>query len=206
MEQFQHFSVSYTLDQNENALHDTTMSERIDNYRAILLDNYNRRKARNSSYSLRAFGRDLGLSSSRLSEILSGKTGISLNRGIGIAQRLGLEGDEKNLFLDLIEAEHARSGISRSLARQRLLLRKKNTLTSLTMDQLELSKICLILLFYLKASPGIQVSEISRFWKFNTENLGEALAALESLGLIKLKQNVWKLANSGFEPLPLQIS
>ena len=51
---------------------------------------FSKRKLRNETYSLRAFARDLGVSASRLSEILSGKLGISEKTAETIASKLRL--------------------------------------------------------------------------------------------------------------------
>jgi AraC-like DNA-binding protein len=44
--------------------------ENTSDYRALLASEMMHRKSRNSAYSLRAYARDLGISPSRLSEVL----------------------------------------------------------------------------------------------------------------------------------------
>lgn len=89
-------------------------------YREILRSAYSQRASRNPSYSLRAFARDLGISSSRLSEVLSGRDGLSSEVARRIAVALGLSGEEMRHFCDLSEARHARSRIKREQAQARL--------------------------------------------------------------------------------------
>lgn len=79
-----------------------------------------RRKHRNKSYSLRAFARDLNISASRLSEILSGKHGLSEKTADLIADGLGLKTKQRQRLKDLILAEHARSAKVRELAQKRI--------------------------------------------------------------------------------------
>jgi uncharacterized protein (TIGR02147 family) len=71
-------------------------------------------------YSLRAFARELSLSPSRVSEILSGKQGLSREKAGHIASVLGFSVREKELFCDLVESEHARAQVTRELAKTRL--------------------------------------------------------------------------------------
>jgi uncharacterized protein (TIGR02147 family) len=89
-------------------------------YREILRDQLNHRIESNPRYSLRAFARDLGLSPSRLSEILNGKQGLSRASAQKIAGRMGFSFDETNRFCDLVESLHARSRLSQEVAKARL--------------------------------------------------------------------------------------
>ncbi|WP_413288316.1 TIGR02147 family protein [Bdellovibrio sp. HCB337] len=92
-------------------------------YRRFLKNELQKRQMKNRSYSMRAFSRDLGVASSRLSEILNGKVGLSERRASSIADRLELGTEEKNLFIDMVESEHSRSAVVRAAAGQRLKAR-----------------------------------------------------------------------------------
>ena len=59
-------------------------------YQKYLKDEFERRKQRNSSYSLRAYARDLELPSSKLSQYLTGDCGISGKKAGEIARKLVL--------------------------------------------------------------------------------------------------------------------
>lgn len=96
------------------------MNSSVSDYRVVLKDELERRCTKNPRYSLRAFAKDLGVGPSRLSEILSGKAGISKSRALAFAKRLGLSAGEASRFADLVESTHARSPIKRELARVRL--------------------------------------------------------------------------------------
>ena len=64
-------------------------------------DLLNRQKS-NPSYSIRAYARDLGLNSSTLSQILSGKRSLPLKSSKIIAAKLNLDSKESTLFLESI--------------------------------------------------------------------------------------------------------
>ncbi len=75
----------------------------------------------NARYSLRSFARDIGMSPGRLSEILRGNCGLSTTTAGRIAKRLGWSTHETKYFINLVEAQHARSPLRREMAKKRLL-------------------------------------------------------------------------------------
>jgi uncharacterized protein (TIGR02147 family) len=89
-------------------------------YKVILKEELAQRCRTNPRYSLRAFARDLKLAPSRLSEILSGKQGLSRPAAERIARALGYPPGEIERFCDLVEAMHARSKKNRDSAKLRL--------------------------------------------------------------------------------------
>lgn len=89
-------------------------------YRSILKSELESRCHQNSSYSLRAFARDLELAPSRLSEIFNEKQGLSPKKASEIADKLGFKGDEYDHFYNLVASVHARSKQEREAASLRL--------------------------------------------------------------------------------------
>jgi uncharacterized protein (TIGR02147 family) len=89
-------------------------------FRNILLGELETRCTHRPRYSLRAFARDLQMSPSRLSGVLTGKFGLSREAAELIAKRLGYSKDETTRFCDLVEARHARGKVKRDLARERI--------------------------------------------------------------------------------------
>lgn len=89
-------------------------------YREILQREFEARCARNARYSLRGFARDLGLSPGGISQILSGRMGLSKKAALQVAKRLGMSAPETERFCDLVQSQHARSPRERDLARIRL--------------------------------------------------------------------------------------
>ena len=97
-----------------------TIFEAENNYRKILKNELEKRCKKNSQYSLRAFARDLELTSARLSEILNNKRGLSRQKSEQIAKLLNFNEQECEYFCNLVESKHARSKIKRDLAQTRL--------------------------------------------------------------------------------------
>jgi len=58
---------------------------------------------------MRAFARDIGISPSRMSEIMSGKKGLSVLRAEKVAEHLQLNPLELKLFMTSVKAKHSRS-------------------------------------------------------------------------------------------------
>lgn len=100
---------------------------RAHDYVDVLKSEFEARCRRNPHYSLRAFGRDIGLLSSRLSDILHRKQGLSSQKAALIAQRLGFDELESRWFVTLVNSARARSRAKR-LAAERTLqeLRKES--------------------------------------------------------------------------------
>lgn len=103
-------------------------------YRQILKGELEKRCAKNARYSLRAFARDLGMGSARLSEVLNGKGGMSREKAESIADTLAFGADEKEYFCNLVESAHARSPIKKELATARLAKFKHVEYGSLEID------------------------------------------------------------------------
>lgn len=81
-------------------------------FREILRQELSSRRERNPGYSQRAFARDLGIRSNRLSEVLRGKQGLSLKSASLIAERLEYPEDKKRLFCSLVQLENKRASKS----------------------------------------------------------------------------------------------
>lgn len=90
-------------------------------YREILKNEFESRSSRNARYSLRAYSRDLGISPTSLSLILSGQQGLSKTQAEKVARQIGFNADQRRMFIDLVECAHARSSKVRDLARLRLI-------------------------------------------------------------------------------------
>ncbi len=70
--------------------------------RVVLNDDFFARSARNDRYSLRAYSRDLGVSSGYLSDVLKGKKRITASKGRAIFARIGFSGEELQYVESLI--------------------------------------------------------------------------------------------------------
>lgn len=89
-------------------------------YQNILEVLLEERRKRNPSYSLRAFARDLGVSGSRLSEILNGKQGLSLKYARKFSDILQFDEDESEYFCNLVVSSHSRRKLDRESAKRKI--------------------------------------------------------------------------------------
>lgn len=92
----------------------------MDNYRTILLDEFERRRRRNARYSLRAFARDIGMSPSRLSECLNKVRGISPEMAESICKRMSFSPEETEQFVTFVELEHGRGKARKEQAKRKI--------------------------------------------------------------------------------------
>jgi uncharacterized protein (TIGR02147 family) len=81
---------------------------------SLLKEVFDRKAKANPRFSLRAFARHLGISAAGLSQILSRKKRLSIDRAHEFARKLNLDTAESRLFLGLVEAESCRSQARRA--------------------------------------------------------------------------------------------
>ena len=101
-------------------------------FRDILISTYEKRVAKNPSYSLRAFARDLQVSPAHLSQVVRGKEGFSRKSAKKIAEKIYENSDEVERFCNLVESQHSRSWAGREAALKNLnelWMQKKKKLT-----------------------------------------------------------------------------
>jgi len=157
-------------------------------FREVLRAELETRVARNASYSLRAFARDLGLSTSHLSEVFKGRYGFSRPTSLGIATRLGYSPNERELVCDLVESRHARSQVKRELAQARIKGRKSLSPESrLSLDRFhsiaDWYHYALLELTYLSNFES-HPAWIARYLGISENAAREAIARLTRLGLL----------------------
>lgn len=75
------------------------MNETTNSFSVFLKEELQRRKNKNAGYSLRAFAKSLGLSSSFVSKVLNAKKNVSQETMMAIAARLEVEEDALHSFL-----------------------------------------------------------------------------------------------------------
>jgi uncharacterized protein (TIGR02147 family) len=156
-------------------------------------DAFELRRRRNPQYSMRAFARDLRLSPSRLHHILEGRIGLSLAAATEIATRLSLNDEDRDLFLTLVEAKHARAKYQKGLAQDRL-----RSLTEIPQHPLEASRFSLISRWYHMATFVLVDVEGFRFEsEWIAQRLGitvdEAQTAMDDLldhGFLKFEDGI----------------
>lgn len=108
-------------------------------FRDYLRNELERRMTINSAYSLRAFARDLKMPASRLSEFLSGKSKVSLNRVYDITKHLKLSDSEAQFVNDIATIEYGRTEEVKKLALKRVSLLRASDVQLTTLDFEEIS-------------------------------------------------------------------
>lgn len=104
-------------------------------YRQYLRHRLEHSSRKRKGYSMRAFARDLKLSAPRLSNVLHGKSGLSVEAGIGLATRLGLNIEETEYFCDLIQQQHARSKTLRQFAKAKIARKQPDSKTRMLLSE-----------------------------------------------------------------------
>ncbi len=170
----------------------STVSKNNFNYRTLLTEEFEKRTSRNSRYSLRSFARDIGISSSRLSEILNEKCGLSRNRALLIAKKLGLSGSEIERFGDLVEAEHGRSALRKEIAKKKLQAKEIPENQQLQMDAFRIISdwyhYAILELTHLRGFKS-DISWIAKNLNISVTEVQLALGRLERLELIEWQNN-----------------
>lgn len=92
-----------------------------DHYSIVIRDELHSRVLKNQNYSLRAFARDLGLTSGNLSDIIKRKVGLSYEKALLISKNLNLGPEDQSLFLKLVEATTASTVRDRVEAQSQVL-------------------------------------------------------------------------------------
>lgn len=106
-------------------------SQALSDYRSVLKLEYENRCQKNKSYSLRAFARDLKISPSRLSEILSNKQGLSPKKALEIGKSLKYSQKKLDWFCNLVGAEYSRSPYIKAQSKEKLAPFKNGVQTDL---------------------------------------------------------------------------
>lgn len=153
-----------------------------------------RRRGRNPRYSLRAFARALGLQSGHLSEMLAGKREIGPRIATRLADRLALEGAERDSWIALARTDFER----RQEQRKPSLLRRIEPAAA---DYHEVSdaELKLITEWYHVALLNLletddfrpDIAWIARRLGIEPAVAGAAADRLELLGLIKREPRGW---------------
>ena len=164
-------------------------------YRQVLQALLEGRQARNPGYSQRAFARDLGIRSGRLSEVMNGKQGLSRRSGESIARKAGLSDLEAGYFADLVVQQHGRRATERRAAAERLKRARKE----IPYQQLKLDRFKLIADWYhlaiieLAKTKDFEASAewIAKALSLSVPDVNEALERLERVELLKREHGAW---------------
>lgn len=165
-------------------------------YRDILRSRLQLRLKRNPRYSLRAYAKDLGVSPGRLSEILSGKQGLSASSATKIAQRLGLNQVESSHFCNLVEAQDARSLKKKILAQKALQNEEALSLSRKILSEAEFSPIAswvhMAIMELTNIVSDLSVDAIAKRLGLARLRVSEAFNALVKGGFLIKRKSKWE--------------
>lgn len=172
--------------------------ERYLSYRHFLADELKQRQSNDRKYSVRTLAKELGVRSSRLTEILQGKVGISEDRATDIAEKLRLPEDERKVFVDLVQSVHGRGTVTKKIAKERLRQRFPEA-RELQLDEFELiADWYHLAILELLDVEGFEAKPefIARKLAIPVEAATQAVERLMRLGLLRNEDGVYKRADS----------
>ncbi len=163
-------------------------------YRETLKSKFSERIAANSRYSLRAFARDLGLSPSYLSQVLSGSRGLTIKSAATLFQKLNISLSDQNIFILEIKKEHARSPKTKLLVQKQIETALQDKLAHQLTPEMFASmanwfSLVVFQLFYLKDAPTHSRPQFIRYCEgqlgLPVEVIEHTLSVLLDLELVK---------------------
>lgn len=158
----------------------------------ILRDVLARKMSKNSSFSLRAFARDLGVSHTYLSLVLNGKKSLSMKKVIQFTQLLQLDARESDLFMKAGALE-SQGRIAQKVKTGPVLSKKKAKQEELKYFELEVDRFRMLSDWYhipimeLTYTKDFQndAAWIARRLSISPEQARNAIARLKRLGLLE---------------------
>lgn len=174
---------------------DRPLAETAADYIRIEMQN---RRNRRSEYSLRAFARDLNLSPSTLSEILSGKVGISPQKSQDLAKRLKLAEPHDEHFCDLVSSKFSRNLKAKKEASLRVTSRLRSTNSHLSLEKFKLVADWHhnAILELIDLHPKYHSFEaLAKALAIHKKTVKESIERLVLLGELKLEGRTWSTAS-----------
>lgn len=164
----------------------------------FIKNKFEQRKLGNNSYSLRAFARDLDISVSRLSEILSGKGSLSNQTAQKLARNLKLERKEQEIFISLVNLNNASSKKNKKLAAELISNLKNTNQASISLESFNLVSewyyFAILSVMELDLFDG-SASWIAKRLGIEADKTLKALETLLKLEFIEYTDNKFRLSN-----------
>ena len=168
-----------------------------------LRQEYLSRRERNSSYSIRAFARDLELSQPFLSQIISGKRKLASDRAERISAKLGLRAQERRLFVNLARLETAKIPEAKTALRAEVARLKPGASRFSELTQMEFEAVadwvCFAIL-ELTAVKGFRADAkwLSRRLGIPESTAHDTLERVKRVGLLIEKSGRWVKAKNDY--------
>lgn len=156
---------------------------------------------KNSSYSLRAFSRDLNMPSSRLSELLNKKSGASVNTVKKIVDLLKLDKIQSEYLLNLGIIQFSSKKILREAAFKKISELKTNeimTIQSKDVEYLDDWKIFAIAHAIYTMDIRIDCLDLSEILDIDIQNCKQITKKFIDNNLIKIEKDLFKVTTNPF--------
>lgn len=159
---------------------------------------YELRRARRPSYSMRAFARDLDVSPSSLNDFIKGRVGMSVERVERIATILRWSERRKEHFRDLILARHGTDAGIKQAAQTRIRKRLKDGTFGLSVDSFKAISdwYHLVILEICDCKDHMDAATIARELSLDVATVQRAVKRLTSLGLLTMSPHGLKPTES----------
>lgn len=171
-------------------------------YREIISAKFQERRRNNPRYSLRAFAKDLQISPSRLSEVLSGKGTLSIGKARQITERLKMCPLTASDFIDMVEAAGKGVQTFRDAAARRVQIRSDvDEVRTFTLDEFSMVsdwRNLAIWSFMTLPSFNGDRQTIAHHFKMNLIEVEEVLRRLERLKMVSVNGKNWVVGKTQF--------
>jgi uncharacterized protein (TIGR02147 family) len=166
-----------------------------------ILFEYEMRKNRRPSYSLRAFARDLNFSPSSLSDFLKGRVGMSEQRILHLAETLVWSEERREHFQDLVTLQHSKSSSERNDAQMRVnrRIKEKSTIYGVEKFKLISNWYTLVIVELCHLLQNITPQQISNRLSISLVEAKNSLKQLEKINILQKTKNGFKPTHQSFQ-------
>jgi uncharacterized protein (TIGR02147 family) len=173
--------------------------EQYTDFRKYLRSELGERCARNPSYSLRAFAKQIGLSPSHLSRVLSGSKSLSQSAALRVASELNLNEKQTSYFFRLVSADKMDETEKRK-ALEKVALPVEQGIRMLDLERFQvISEWYHLPLYELVRARGFRSDPrwIAHRLGISVAEVRSSLDKLKSLGLLKTQDKKIEIAETG---------
>ncbi len=160
----------------------------MNDYRLVLRQWLDERKARNARFSLRAFSQKIGISHSTLSQIFKGERNLSVQTAQRITTHLKLTPDEKEVFLLKVKFESANPSERKEIETKLLEIERFRSAEYLSSESTELLSDWLSYAVFSICQmnwANTTAAELSKMLELPLPKVSETLEKLVAKGLLR---------------------
>lgn len=160
------------------------------NYRHFLKDLFFQRTQKDPEYTLSKLAEELGVNTNLLSRVFSEKRGLGSERAQDIAKVLFSTPEEAEHFLDLVNAQHARTKTKREYARKKIIERLQEQNAKLNRSNLSLLNNWLDLAvrqaaFFIDIPVHKKAKELAQYFGLSQSEIDSSLNKLIQAGFLE---------------------